>query len=372
MAPFPPVEPLGVAIVGTGFGQKVHIPGLQAYPHTTPVAVYHRDRATAQAIAQAHGIPQGWDSLEAIVALPQVAAVTLATPPFLHFEMAKTILKAGKHLLLEKPTSLTAEEARVLHDLAQEQGVVGVMDFEYRFVPPWQHLARLLGQGFVGKPYLIRIDWLMSSRADSQRPWNWYARRDCGGGVLGALGSHTFDYVHWLFGPVARMQAHLVTSIAHRPDPVTGTPQPVTADDVALLTLELADGTPCQVALSSVSRQGRGHWVEVYGDQGTLILGSANQQDYVHGFQLWGAAAGQPLQELPTPPDLEFATTYPDGRLAPFIRVVDHWVQSIAQGHAPSPNLRDGAYSQLLMDLAHRSQETSHWVTVPPLDRFLP
>ncbi len=63
---------IGVAVVGTGFGQKIHIPGLQAHHRTRVVAVYHRDRAKAEAIAQAHQIPQASDSLEAIAALPEV------------------------------------------------------------------------------------------------------------------------------------------------------------------------------------------------------------------------------------------------------------------------------------------------------------
>lgn len=368
---FPPTRPLGVALVGTGFGQKVHLPGFQIYPHTEVVAVYHRDATQAATIAQQHQIPRFFDSLADVVACPDVEAVSVSTPPFLHFEMAKTVLKAGKHLLLEKPTALTAEEARALQDLAQSQGVVAVMDFEYRFVPEWQHLAQLLHQGYGGKPYLIRMDWLMSSRADAQRPWNWYSRQEQGGGALGSLGSHTFDTIAWLFGPVQRLQASLSTAIPQRPDPISGQLQPVTADDTVLMTLDLVSGAPCQVAISSVCRNGRGYWVEVYGDRGTLVLGSSNQKDYVHGFELWAAPAGEELQKLPTPAQFAFETAYPDGRLAPFIRVVDHWVRSIAQGKADSPNLRDGVYSQLLMDIAHRSHQTGTWVTVPALESFL-
>jgi predicted dehydrogenase len=81
----------------------VHIPGLQAHHRTDVVAVYHRDLAKARAIAAEHGIPHACDSVEAIVALPAVQAVTIATPPFLHHSQAKTVLEAGKHLLLESP-----------------------------------------------------------------------------------------------------------------------------------------------------------------------------------------------------------------------------------------------------------------------------
>jgi predicted dehydrogenase len=129
--------------------------------------------------------------------------------------------------------------------------------------------------------------------------------------------------------------------------------------------LELTDGTPVQVCLSSTTYQGRGHWVEIYGDRGTLILGSDNQADYIHGFKLWYAPAGEPLQELPVPDRLAFPQTYPDGRMAAVLRVVDRWVQAIDQGQAIAPSLREGIASQQLMDLAHESHDRGQWVTVP-------
>jgi predicted dehydrogenase len=331
------------------------------------VAVYHRDLNKAHSIAQAHGIPHACDDLATLIALPDVEAVSLSTPPFLHYEMAKPILAAGKHLLLEKPTALNVQEAIELREIAQSRNAITTMDFEFRFVPAWQRLAELLAEGYVGQKRLIKIDWLVSSRADASRPWNWYARREQGGGALGAIGSHLFDYVNWLFGPVARLCGRLSTTIATRPDPVTGEAKPVDADDTCTLLLELADGTLCQVCLSAVTYQGRGHWLEIYGDRGTLVLGNDNQSDYVHGFRLWASQAGATLAEIEIPERLAFPQTYPDGRLAPFIRVVDRWVQSIDSGVAFSPSLEEGIYSQLLMDLTHESHQRGCWMDVPTL-----
>jgi predicted dehydrogenase len=362
---------IGVAVIGTGFGQKIHIPGLQTHHRTEVVAVQHRHLEKAQSVAQAHHIPHACQTIEEIVSLPEVQAVSIATPPFLHFDMAKTVLAAGKHLLLEKPTTLNVQEAIELYRLAQVQGGVAMMDFEFRFVPAWQRLAELLATGYVGQKRLVKVDWLVSSRADASRPWNWYARKDQGGGALGAIGSHLFDYIAWLFAPIARLCGRLSTTITTRPDPLTGTAKSVDADDTCTLMLELTDGTPCQVCLSAVTYQGRGHWVEVYGDQGTLILGSDHQSDYVHGFKLFGSQNGKPLAEIEIPERLAFPMTYADGRLAPFIRVVDQWVQGIDQGEALLPSLREGVYAQLLMDLTHQSNITQAWVEVPKLEAIL-
>lgn len=363
---------IGVAIIGTGFGQKIHIPGFQAHHRTQVIAVYHRDLQKAEAIAHTHGIPNAFSDMDQLLAFPEIQAVSISTPPFLHYEQAKAAILAGKHVLLEKPTTMSVAEAQQLQEMAlraprnsegNAHNVVTALDFEFRFVPAWQRLAELLAEGFVGKVRLVKVDWLVSGRADPNRVWNWYARKDQGGGALGAMGSHTFDYIAWLFGRARRLWGSLSTTISTRPDPA-GVQQPVTSDDACSILLELEDGTPCQIALSSVTYQGRGHWLEVYGDRGTLILGSDNQTDYVHGFKLWGAKAGESLTEVPIPERLEFPKTYSDGRLAPFIRVVDNWIRAIDQGTSLTPSLEEGIYSQQLMDLTHQSNNTGNWAIV--------
>ena len=362
---------LGVAIIGTGFGQKVHIPAFEAHHQTQIVAVYHRDRAKADAIAQAHQIPHATNDLADIVAMPEVQGVSIATPPFLHGEMAQTVLKADKHLFLEKPTALTAAAAKELYHLAQERSLQATLNFEFRYVPTWLQLKALLSQNTIGAPRLIKVDWLVPGRADPNRAWSWHASKALGGGSLGALASHTFDYIAWLFGSIKRLCASLIVTIPERPDASTGALKPVDADDTCALMLELANGTICQVSISATTYAGRGHWLEVYGDRGTLILGSDNPTDYVHGFQLWHSQPGSSLELVPIPPELEFKQTYPDGRIAPTLRVVDHWVQMIQSGQTAAPSLREGVYSQLLMDLAHQSHQSGAWVDVPDLDHVL-
>jgi predicted dehydrogenase len=362
---------IGVAVVGTGFGQKVHIPAFQAHHSTEIVAVYHRDINKAKAIATTNNIPHASDNLAEILALPAVQAVSVSTPPFLHYEMAKAVIEAGKHLLLEKPTTLNAAEAKELYHLAAQKGVVATVDFEFRFVPAWQYFAQLLSSGYVGKIRLIKIDWLGSSRADTSRPWNWYSNKEQGGGALGSLGSHAFDYIYWLFGGVRKLNAYLSTAIPERINPATGKLQSVDTDDTCLLSLELADGTPCQVSISAVVHAARPHWVEVYGDKGTLVLGSENQKDYIHDFRVWSSQPGQPLTELEIPKQLLFPQHYNDGRICAFIRVVDEWVKGIESNQQITPSLQEGVYSQLLMDLSHQSNHTGCWVDVPSWESFL-
>ena len=358
-------EKIGVALIGTGFGQKVHLPALRANPDIKVVAVYHRDRTTAKTIAQTHNIPQICTTIEDTINCPEVKAVVITTPPFLHYDMAKAALNAGKHILLEKPTTLNAAEAQELYELAMEKNLIATMNFEFRYIPTWQRLAQLLTEGYVGNIRYAKVDWLVSSRADANRPWNWYAQKDLGGGALGAIGSHAFDYITWLLGDIKRVSARLSTSILQRPDPFNNNQlKPVTADDTCNILLELNQQVPVQLCLSSVAMQGRGHFIEIYGDRGTLVLGSDNQKDYVHGFKLFGSQTNEPLQELKIPASLEFTKTYDDGRIAPVARVVDAWVQAVQTGKPMSPSLKEGVVSQRIMDACHISNNTDRWVTV--------
>lgn len=365
-------QKIGIAIIGTGFGEKIHIPGCQHHHRTEVVAVYNPDLSKAKAIASKYNIPYGDNDLNRILSLPEVDAVTISTPPFLHYEMAKATLEAGKHLLLEKPITMNVEEAKELYHLAQQKNLIVTPDFEFRCVPSWQLLKEYLDNDYVGKIRLIKIDWLVVSRANPDRPWNWYSQKSQGGGVLGAVGSHSFDYIHWLFGQIKKLNGYLSCAIAQRPDPKAGGElKPVTADDTCVITLELRDGTPCQLNISSVTYQGRGHWLEIYGEKGTLILGSDNLKDYVHGFKLFAATKDTSLKEVEIPQRLAFPKVFPDGRLAPFMRVLDRFIESIDTGKTLKPSLIEGIYSQLLMDLTYQSHQSQSWVDVPLLEEFL-
>ena len=204
----------------------------------------------------------------------------------------RTAKELRKELAAEKAAALDTAQIEALQRKVLAAGVTVAVDFEYRAVPAFMQLAALLQQNAVGTPWLVKLDWLMGSRADASRPWNWYSQRAAGGGVLGSLGTHAFDTLHWLLGPARQVSCLRSMAIPHRPlADGSGRLAAVDAEDIALLQLELETSSgrclPAQVSLASVTRPGRGYWIEVYGSEGTLVLGSSNQSDYVHGFQLW-------------------------------------------------------------------------------------
>jgi predicted dehydrogenase len=351
-----PSQPLRVAIAGLGFGEKVHLPALRDCPLTEPVALWHPRQERLDAACAASGLP-GRTQFEALLEDPAIDALVLATPPQPRAALAQAALAAGKHLLLEKPVALDADSIEDLQRLALRQGVCVAVDFEYRAVPLFQQLASLLEQGVLGEPWLVKLDWLMSSRADASRPWSWYSQASAGGGVLGALGTHAFDTLHWLIGPSHELRGRLSTAIAARPlpPPEQGL-APVDAEDIALVQLDLLDRmgrlVPAQVNLASVTRAGRGHWLELYGSDATLVLGSANQADYVHGFQLCMARPGEALRPLPPDPALAYPRTWEDGRIAPVRRLIGWWAEAIREQRPMVPGLAEAVASQRCCDQA--------------------
>jgi predicted dehydrogenase len=354
----PSGTPLRVAVVGLGFGLQVHVPALRACPATEPVALWHPNPERLRAASTAAALPAA-PSLEALLNDPAVDALVVATPPEPRLALARAALEADKHLLLEKPVTLHAEEAEALRRLALQRGLTVAVDFEYRAVPLFQQLEGLLRQGVIGTPWLVKLDWLMSSRADPNRPWTWYSRAAAGGGVLGALGTHAADMLHWLVGPSRRVAARLSTAIRERPLPGEDTRAAVDAEDIALLQLQLesAEGVevPAQVTLASIARHGRGCWLEIYGSQGTLVLGSSCQTDYVHGFQLWWGEPGErTLRPIPPDPALAFSRTWEDGRIAPVARLISWWEGAIREGTPMVPGLAEGVASQRVCDAARQ------------------
>jgi predicted dehydrogenase len=230
-------SPIGVAIAGLGFGESVHLKALASQPDLQAVALWHPRRERLDQACLEHNLP-GYDDWEALLSDPRVQAVIIATPPEPRFALALQALKAGKHLLLEKPVALKAELVAELQRVAIQNRLSVAVDYEYRAVPLFMQAARMLEAGAVGTPWLVKLDWLMSSRADASRPWSWYSQRDAGGGVLGALGTHAFDMLAWLVGPIRSVQGLNSVSIKERPHPSGGMAS-VDAEDVSLIQMQL-------------------------------------------------------------------------------------------------------------------------------------
>tara|TARA_Y100001968_G_scaffold332947_1_gene393210 strand:+ start:183 stop:1283 length:1101 start_codon:yes stop_codon:yes gene_type:complete len=353
---------IGIAIAGLGFGESVHLPAIINSNYLKPTALWHPKGDQVNTSAAKYDI-RAYSNWSELLSEGEIKGIIIATPPKPRFELAKEALLAGKHLLLEKPVALNYTQIEELQRLSINKKLSVAVDFEYRAVPLFMQAKRLLSSQILGKIWLVKFDWIMSSRSNPSRPWTWYSKKEEGGGVLGALGTHAFDILHWLIGPSASVNSYTSTTIKERPDMEVKKLRQVTSEDICLSQLELLsihsnERIPAQVTLSSVSRNGRGCWIEIYGSEGSLILGSDNQKDYVHGFGLWLADKNGPLRNISPDEDINFQRTWTDGRIAPVGRIQNLWAESISYGNPIVPGLAEAVESQKVCDKVKQSAES--------------
>ena len=354
-------HPIRIAIAGLGFGESVHIPASIFNENIELVGLWHPRTERLREACLKHNL-NAYEKWEDLINDPKIEGIIIATPPEPRFELALQAIKAGKHLLLEKPIGLNADEVMELQRNALKRHLKIAVDYEYRAVPLFMQAKRIISQQELDEPYFVKLDWLMSSRANPDRPWNWYSDEEAGGGVLGALGTHAFDMIHWLIGPTHSLSAINSTSIQERFCPKSKTNKLVTSEDLSISQLQIKsihnNLIPVQVNLSAVTRHSKGFSLEIYGRNGTLILSSDNQKDYVHGFGLWFSSKGDVLKNIQPDSDISFQKIWTDGRIAPVARIQSWWAQSIKEGTPIIPGLVEGLSSQKVCDKVKESNST--------------
>ena len=354
-------QPLRIAIAGLGFGESVHIPASLTNKNIELVGLWHPRPNRLKEACEKHNL-YAYKTWTDLVSDSEIEGIIIATPPAPRYELAMEAIMAGKHLLLEKPTCLNSEEVKDLQRNALKRNLKIAVDFEYRAVPLFMQAKRLINEKKLIEPYFVKLDWLMSSRANPERPWNWYSDNDSGGGVLGALGTHAFDIIHWLIGPTHSLSAINSTSIKERFCQQSKKTKKVTSEDVSIAQLQIKSINntliPVQINLSAVTKQSKGFSLEIYGSNGTLILSSDNQSDYVHGFGLWFSNQGEVLKNIQPDSDLTFSKIWTDGRIAPVARIQKWWAQSIKDGTPVIPGLAEGLASQIVCDKIKESNST--------------
>ena len=354
-------EKLNIGIAGYSFGKKVHLEALRESSTLKPLFFYHPNESKCLKIEKETNLKcfSEWNDL---INNKNLNGIIISTPPEFRYELAKKALLNKKNLLLEKPVALNSNEIEDLQIIALKNNLSVCVDFEYRGVPLFLQTKKILNQNQLGEIFLIKLDWLMGSRSDPEREWDWYSEEERGGGVVGALGTHAFDIIHWFFGEIKRVNSKISTSIKERPKGISGKKFKVTSEDICLANLEINNFSnrtiPCQVSLSSISKRGRGFSLEIYGSEGSLFLSSNNQKDYVHGFKLNLVDKSNKIENISADNIFQFDKTWSDGRIAPVKYIHSLWEESIRNKTPVIPGLYEGLQSQRICDAIKLSSET--------------
>jgi len=340
---------VGIGIIGLGFGRFVQIPGFLKVENAKIIGVVSSQHEHAKEITENHSFAHNFKDWRELVSSGEIDAVSIATPPYLHHEMALEAMRAGKAVLCEKPMAMSADQAKAMMDMALEMEVVNMIDFEFREIPAFKFVKSLMDDGATGAVRHVNINWILNSWSDKNRKWSWRSDHALGGGVLGALGAHTFDYIEWLLGPIKSVAANLTTRIGSRPDE-SGVMRKVSSEDCCNLLLELEDKTPVSLSISSVASHGKGHSIEIYGERKTLILKSGNMKDYGKGFKVFMADYGkESMAELPV--DEKYLNK-------------KEYDAIISRKLDVQPSFKEGYRAQLALEAAVRSNETRSWADI--------
>ena len=159
------MKKIRIGVIGAGWWATfAHIPAVKSHPHAELVAVQSRDRAKAEKIARDFGAKQACTGVEELLAMPELDAVIVASTPNVHHAQAKAALASGRHVLIEKPMTFTAAEARELVALAARKELQLLISCPWHFTRHGLEARRLIQSGALGEIKMISV--LMTNPID--------------------------------------------------------------------------------------------------------------------------------------------------------------------------------------------------------------
>ncbi|HVZ78727.1 MAG TPA: Gfo/Idh/MocA family oxidoreductase [Gemmatimonadaceae bacterium] len=255
-------EPVRIGIVGAGaIAQLTHLPVLAKMRGASLMAICDNDRAKARALADRFNIPNVFTDIEDLLELDDLDAVVIATPNHLHEPHVLSALKAGRHVLCERPLALTVRGVeRIIGAAARAERTV-VTGNNHRFRTDVQALGSFLRGGELGRLTGVRAGWYQYHRGDE----GWRTRRaESGGGAFFDLGLALVDLALWLadFPEPARVTAHM-----DRPRGANA------VEETMVVQLECRNGVAFVFDVSTVYvGDEERHWFEVLASRGSARL----------------------------------------------------------------------------------------------------
>jgi predicted dehydrogenase len=251
-----------IALIGLGPGAEPHAKSLVDLAHRVGVkAAASRTESRTRTFANSFGFPVTTD-IDAVIADPSIQAVLVLTPPAAHLEIAERCLRAGKHVLVEKPLELTLDRAehlvRVGRETKRKLGVV----LQHRFRPSSLRLRTAIETGELGT---ITAAWML---VPWWRPQTYYDElgrgtmaRD-GGGVLMTQAIHTLDLFRSLVGVQSVVAAQAITTPTHQME----------TEDFASALVRIGNGAPGTIIATTSAYPGSPERIEILGTKGTASL----------------------------------------------------------------------------------------------------
>jgi predicted dehydrogenase len=381
------VRRLRTAVIGTGFMGRVHLEALRRVEFVDVAAIAGRELASAKRLGAGFGVETVVEDYRRLLDDATIDAVHICTPNASHYQMAKDALLAGKHVLCEKPLSVSVEEASELVDLARERSLRNCVCHNLRYYPIVQQMRRMREDGDLGEVLVVQgtysQDWLLY-----ETDWNWRIDAKAGGALraMGDIGSHWFDMAEHLTGlRVRSLCADLQTFYSTRKrskqrvetfegkllttEDVEDTP--VHTEDFGAVMFRMGEQTRGTMTASQVSAGRKNHLsIEIYGTKSSV------RWDQERPDELWIGQRNSPNQVIVKDPSLlkNGAAGYADlpgghseGYEDTFKQIFRRFYRSIAEPQFSSeyPQMMDGLRQMRIMEAELESHRNRRWVNLP-------
>jgi len=267
-----------VGIIGSGFEADIHAASYQIAPEEAEVvAVASPSPGHAAALAARYKIPRVFTDYREMLREQDIEMLTIAAPNTLHAQMTLDCARAGKHVVCEKPLSMTIEEAEEMVDVCRQKGVLLMYAEELCFTPKYVKAKEMADQGAFGKVYLVK----QSEKHDGPHgEWFWDVDRS-GGGVFMDMGCHGIAFCYWFLNRPRIKNVYCQMGTYVHAGKTRG-------EDNSICVIEFENGAVGLVEDSWARRGGMDDRIEVYGEggvtYGNLHMGNALPTYSEQGF----------------------------------------------------------------------------------------
>lgn len=281
---------LGYLIVGAGAISTQHVEAIRAIDGTRVAGVCGRSADRAEAAGKRWNVP--WSTaLDKALAWDEVDAAVICTPSGLHAGHALAALHAGKHVLIEKPITLSLADADEIITTGRRLGLTVSTISQRRFEPAIQAIRQVVQANAIGPISFVEgstVDYRPQTYYDSAA---WRGTRSLDGGALMNQGIHMVDLVRWLAGPITEVVGHTAT-VAKRME----------AEDTATASVRFASGALGMLVATTSAHPGVPHELRIHGERGYVHLSGKD----IIGWEVDGF--DRPSAEMSTGPTEQTAT----------------------------------------------------------------
>jgi predicted dehydrogenase len=317
----------------------------------------------------------GWESIEddwkKVINREDIDIIDICTSNKSHYQIAIQALKAGKHVICEKPLAMNADEAKKMYAEAQKAGVVNMIAFNYRQVPAIIHAKNMIESGKLGMVRHFNAVYYQDWLVDPSFPFVW--RNDiteAGSGAHGDMNAHIVDLARYLVGEITFVCGSQNIFVKERPLSDGSGKREVTADDTTSFLCDFENGAQ-GAFIATRFATGRKNFLrfEIFGSEGSLIF-ELERLNELQFFSRKDEAGDQGFRTILVTENVHpfIDAWWPPGHIIgwehTFIHEVKQFLDAIAQNKMVQPNFYDGWKTQQIMDAVADSARNKTWEVI--------